>query len=68
MLEAELSYYRRNRARLYSQYPGKTIVIVGNAVVGVYDGHQQAYDEITKHYSVGRFLIKTLVKKVNPFI
>jgi hypothetical protein len=67
MLETEHFYYKQNRARFYSKYPGKTIVIVGNSVVGVYESHQQAYDETIKQYRVGTFLIKSLVKRVNPF-
>ncbi len=58
MLEIEFKYFLNNKAILIKNYTNKYIVIVGEAVVGVYDTNEEAYTESTKKYDLGTFLIR----------
>ncbi len=58
MLEKEFKYYLDHQQELVEKYNGKTLVIVGEEVVGIYDSEAAAYfDSITK-YQPGTFLVQ----------
>lgn len=58
MLDKEFKYYLDHQDELVKQYNGKTLVIVQDKVVGVYDNEEQAYFESMKKYKLGTFLIQ----------
>jgi hypothetical protein len=58
MLEKEFKYYIDNQIEFVQKYEGKYIVIIGNAVVGIYNTEIEAYDETKKKYELGTFLIQ----------
>lgn len=65
MLQKEFNYYKKHQKELLKQFEWRTIVIVGEDVVGVYDNEQQAYSETIKKHKLGKFLIQTCVKDEN---
>jgi len=58
MLEKELQFFIDNQDRLVKEYRGKTLVIRGQEVVGVYDSTLEAYTEAMKQYDPGTFMIQ----------
>lgn len=62
MLKKEFQYYLDNQKEIVAQYNNKFIVIVDSSIVGSYDSQTEAYNEATKSYKLGTFLIQ----KVTP--
>lgn len=58
MLEAELNFYRKNKAKLKKLYQGKYVVIKHSDILGTYETHAEAYNETVKEHEVGTFIIK----------
>jgi hypothetical protein len=58
MLEREFEYYKAHQKELTEKHSGKFIVIVGEAVIGVYDSEIDAFEESQKTHEVGTFLIQ----------
>jgi hypothetical protein len=58
LLEEEFQYYLDHQVELSNQYPGKVLVIKGEAVIGVYDDNLTAYNTTIKQHPVGSFLIQ----------
>ena len=59
MLDIEYEYLNKNLQTFLSKYKKKTIVIVGDKVVGVYNTFNEAYSKSIKEYKPGSFLIET---------
>ena len=57
-LEKEFKYYLDNQDELVQKYDGKSLVIIGEKVVGSYDTNEEAYFESKKKYKLGTFLIQ----------
>ena len=58
MLNREFQYYLDHQDELVKQYNGKVLVIVGEAVVGVFDSELTAYVESKKTRKLGTFLMQ----------
>jgi hypothetical protein len=58
MLDKEFQYYLDNQNILVEKYDGRYIVIVGEKVVGDYDGYPQALSNSLKNYEMGTFLVQ----------
>ena len=58
MLEKEFEYYLSHQEELAQKYNGKFLVISGEKVVGIYQSNSEAYNEATKSYPLGTFLIQ----------
>ena len=58
MLEQEFQYYLENQQTLVDKYNGKTLVIIGQEVVGIYDTEAEAYFKSIKKYKPGTFLVQ----------
>ena len=57
-LKKEFEYFKANQDEFVKKYSGKFLVIKDQAVVGVYDTKGQAYDEASKNFELGTFLIQ----------
>lgn len=58
MLEQDFKYFIDHQQELVKQHNGKYIVIKDQAVVGVYDTIEAAYEESKAKYELGTFLIQ----------
>lgn len=58
MFRKELDFFIKNQKTLVEKHKGKTLVIVKQAVVGVYKNPLQAYLEAQKKYPIGSFMIQ----------
>jgi hypothetical protein len=58
MLDKEFKYYLDHQEELLKLHNGKTLVIIGEKVVGVYDSEQEAYFDSLSKYKIGTFLIQ----------
>lgn len=58
MIEKEFEFYLNNREDLFAKYNGKFLIIKDQEVVGVYDSKIEAYEEGSKLYELGTFLIQ----------
>ncbi len=58
MLEKEFQYYLDHQDELAKKHLNKYVIIVGEEVVGFYDGQREAFDEAVKTYEEGTFLIQ----------
>ncbi len=58
MLEKEFNYYLSRQDQMVEKYNGKTIVIIDEEVVGVYDSDEEALLATQKDHSLGTFLIQ----------
>jgi hypothetical protein len=65
MLEKEFEFYKAHQKELTEKHRGKFIVIMGQAVIGVYDSELEAYTETKKAYEVGTFLIQQCLPEDN---
>lgn len=63
LLDSQAKYYRQNRSSFELTYNNKFIVIKANAVIGVYDSHQAAYEETIKQHEIGTFIIENPRRK-----
>ena len=61
MFEKELNFFIANQDQLVKQYEGKTLVLRGEEVAGVYDDPLQAYLDAVKKYEPGTFMIQPCV-------
>lgn len=61
MFERELEYFKENQNELCSKYPGKTLVIIGKDVVGVFNNPLEAYCQTQKKYKLGTFMIQPCI-------
>lgn len=62
MFEKELEYFITNQKQLVEEYEGKTLVLKGEEVVGVYGDPLEAYLDATKKYEPGTFMIQPCVE------
>jgi hypothetical protein len=58
MFERELQFFIANQERLVKEYKGKTLVLRGEEVVGVYPDSLTAYLDAAKKYEPGTFMIQ----------
>jgi len=58
MLEREFKYYLKHQNELLKKYNNRYIVIVGDNVIGDYDNALDAFEEASKKYEAGKFLIQ----------
>ncbi len=58
MLEREFEYYKAHQKELTEKHSGKFIVIISEAVVGIYDSEIDAFEETKKKHKIGTFLIQ----------
>ncbi|GAP71595.1 hypothetical protein SAMD00024442_146_3 [Candidatus Symbiothrix dinenymphae] len=58
MLNKEFKYYRDNQGELLKTYNSRFVVIVGEEVVGDYDGFENALFATVKEHELGTFLIQ----------
>jgi len=62
MFEKELQFFIANQDRLVQEYGGKTLVLRGEEVVGVYGDALEAYLDAAKKYEPGTFMIQPCVE------
>ncbi len=58
MFERELKYFIAHQQELVAQHAGKTLVIRGDGVDGVYGSPLEAYLDAQKKYAPGTFMIQ----------
>lgn len=58
MFDTELNYFIENQSQLVSEHRGKTLVLRGAQVVGIYDDALSAYLESANKYELGTFMIQ----------
>ena len=58
MFDTELGYFVAHQDELVAKHQGKTLVIRGEQVVGVYPSALDAYLGAQKQYPVGTFMIQ----------
>jgi len=58
MFDLELAYFIAHQDELVAKYPGKTLVLHGEQVRGVYDTPLDAYVEASKQFKPGTFMIQ----------
>jgi hypothetical protein len=67
MLEKELQFFIDNQERLVKEHRGKTLVIRGEEVVGVYDSPLEAYLDSMKKYEPGTFMIQPCAEGTDAY-
>lgn len=67
MFDKELDFFIRNQNRLVTEHRGKTLVLRGEEVVGVYDDTLNAYLESAKQYEAGTFMIQPCVEGTDAY-
>ncbi len=58
MFQKELDFFQKQQEELVEKHDGKTLVIIGNEVIGAYENPLEAYIEASKSYEVGSFMIQ----------
>jgi hypothetical protein len=58
MFDIELAYFIAHQDELVAKYLGKTLVLQGEAVLGVYETPLEAYVEALKQFKLGTFMIQ----------
>ena len=58
MFEAELTFFITHQGEFVEKYNGKSLVLRGDELVGVYDTPLQAYMEAQKRFELGTFMIQ----------
>lgn len=58
MFTQELKFFIDHQDELVKKYPGKTIVLQDEEVLGVYDSPLEAYLESQKKHQLGTFMIQ----------
>ena len=61
MFEAELQYFIKNQDALVAQHRGRTLILRGDAVVGVEDTPLMAYLAAKQRFEPGSFMIQLCV-------
>lgn len=64
MFEVENKYYNDNREVIREKYLGKSIAIVKDTIIGVYNDIGEAYKETLKTRKPGTFCLKNI--PINP--
>lgn len=62
MFERELEFFIANQDRLVKEHGGKTLVLKGQEVVGVYDTALDAYLDASENHEPGTFMIQPCVE------
>jgi uncharacterized protein (DUF2249 family) len=62
MFEQELQFFISNQEKFVKKYSGKTLVIVGEKILGVYNSPLEAYFEALKTQKLGTFMIQEVEK------
>jgi hypothetical protein len=58
MFETELTYFKAHQDELVSQHAGKTLVLRGDKIEGVYKSALEAYLTAAKRFAPGTFMIQ----------
>jgi hypothetical protein len=58
MFQQELGFFIKNQESLVDKYKGKILVLKGKRVMGAYDTPLEAFNEATKKYKPGSFMIQ----------
>ena len=56
--DTEMTYFVRNQDALVRRYDGRTLVIRGTKIEGVYDSHLEAYLAAKARFAPGSFMIQ----------
>lgn len=67
MFEKELKFFIKNQSKLVQQYAGKTLVLRGAAVAGVYDDALSAYVESKKKFKLGTFMLQPCIPGIDAY-
>ena len=67
MFEKELQYFINNQDGLVKKHSGKTLVLKGESVVGVYDSPLDAYLDAEKKYGRGSYMIQPCVEGADAY-
>ena len=59
MFDTELNYFKAHQDELVAKHGGKTLVIRGENIEGVYETALQAYLEAQKTFELGTFMIQS---------
>lgn len=62
-LDKNYQYFVDNLENLIKEYKGKFLVIHNQKIVGVYDNELEAYNDSSKKYGLGEFIIQKCVKE-----
>lgn len=58
MFKQEFNFFINNQERLVQQYGGKTLIIKGEEVIGVYNNTVEAYLKAQKENQLGKVMIQ----------
>lgn len=58
MFEKELDFFKTNQDELVSKYSGKTLVLQGEKILGIYNTIMEAYTESLKSLEPGSFMLQ----------
>lgn len=61
MFKKELDFFIANQKELVKKHRGKSLVIIGEEIVGIYDNPLNAYIESQKEYPIGTFMIQPCI-------
>lgn len=58
LLATEIAFFDRNRERFAERYPGRYLLVRGDALVGHFDTYEAAVDEGARKFGTGPFLAR----------
>jgi len=58
MLKKEFDYFMKHQDEFVKKYKGKYLVIKDQKIIDVFDVETEAYDEMSKKFELGTFLIQ----------
>ncbi|GHV70075.1 hypothetical protein AGMMS49928_16200 [Spirochaetia bacterium] len=73
MFEKENAFYNAHKEEFHKRYPTKQLVIVGEALIGIYDTPKDALTDALKHFKPGGFMMRSPANddkrlKIGPII
>lgn len=67
MFDREFKFFIKNQSKLVQQYSGKTLVLRGASVAGVYESPLTAYVESKKKFEPGSFMIQPCMPGMDAY-
>ncbi len=61
MFKKELDFFIANQNEFVKKYRGKSLVIIGEELIGVYESPLIAYIEAQKEHPIGTFMIQPCI-------
>ena len=61
MFKKELDFFIANQNEFVKKYRGKSLVIIGEELIGVFESPLIAYIEVQKEHPIGTFMIQPCI-------